>query len=98
MEMGYANLAEKVKAFKKGKSGSVVVMYSVGKKDRFGETAPKLDKFGLPVLVAANSASQINQYRTFGYEVYKVAELPKELVLQGENQQSTPKGSPKPKE
>ena len=97
MEIGYANLAEKVKAFKKGKSGSVVVMYSAGKEDRFGKTPAKVDKFGLPVLVAATSPSQINQYKTFGYEVYKSVELPKELALQGENQQSALKGSPKPK-
>lgn len=70
-EVTYTTLAEKVELFRKGKSQSAVIMYSVPRQTKLGFFPATISADGFPQLVAAFSPKQVQQYQDMGYAVYK---------------------------
>lgn len=75
-------LQEKVaKARKKAGSSSAVILYSVPRQYKFGSFPAKICPDGLPQLVVAYSPKQVQQYKDYGYEVYKEAKVDQSLQV-----------------
>lgn len=75
-------LQEKVaKARKKAGSSSAVILYSVSRQYKFGVFPAKICPDGLPQLVVAYSPKQVQQYKDYGYEVYKEAKIDASLQV-----------------
>lgn len=74
-------LAEKVAKFRKGKSHSAVILYSVERETKFSRFPATICPDGLPQLVAANSPQQVKQYQEMGFAIYKEAKVAASLQV-----------------